>query len=939
MTPWGEALDPERVLPEYPRPQLVRDSYLNLNGPWDYAFTGLGVTAPPRRWDGAILVPFSPEAPLSGVGRTLQAEEFLWYRRDVALPTGFVRTPQDRVLLHFGAVDQDCTAWVDGRLVGEHRGGYLPFTFDVTDALAARPGAEHELVVRVRDVTDTSWRSRGKQKLTPGGIWYTPQSGIWQTVWMESVPQTYVDRLVFTPHLDSGEVEVLVAAAGRNGGTADVVVSDAGRDLVRATVPTGVPTRLSLGEQVRKWSPGDPFLYDVETVLGADRVTSYFGMRSFGVGPDRRGRTRLLLNGEPFLQAGLLDQGYWPDGLYTAPSDEALIHDIRTARELGFTMLRKHIKIESLRWYHHCDRLGMLVWQDMVNGGRPYRHGVVTAPAFIPLHVPDSRRRLFGRQDAAGRAEFDSELEETVELLGSAPSVAAWVPFNEGWGQFDAATAARRVRELDPTRVVDHASGWHHQRSRGERPGDVVSRHVYFRRYRLSGADAEDSRAAVLSEYGGYSHRVPGHTWSEQEFGYRKYADRAAFERAFLRLHHDQVGPALEQGLAGFVYTQLADVEEETNGLMTYDRKVLKVDATAVRTANQRLRQRHDHAAGGPARALSVREREIAAPVSLTLPDGRLNPDAVGWTRTPLVATDGIGHGRLGRGRNKRWEYWAVTTPTHIVALVLSDIDYAAVHGLWLLDRATGEAVSHDAIGVLGRSATLPGTLGGGPARSRTRQVSIDVEEVDGGTRLRARGDRVRLDVIAHRPPGHESLGVVVPWTERLFQYTVKDVARPASGTVWLDGVAHDVPLGDSWATLDHGRGRWPYDVEWNWGAGAGRTDGRVVGIQVGGKWTDGTGSVENALVVDGRLSKISEELVWDYDTDDWMAPWRVWGDTVDLTFTPFHLKQSVTDLKLFSSRTHQCFGHWNGWARDESGRQVPLHDLVGWAEDVHNRW
>jgi hypothetical protein len=332
-------------------------------------------------------------------------------------------------------------------------------------------------------------------------------------------------------------------------------------------------------------------------------------------------------------------------------------------------------------------------------------------------------------------------------------------------------------------------------------------------------------------------------------------------------------------------------------------------------------------------------EREITTPLSLTLPDGRLDREAVGWTRTPLITTDGIGRGRLGRGRNKRWEYWGVTTPTHVVALVVSDIDYAAVHSIWVLDRRTGEEVSHDAIGLLGRSATLPGTLGAGPVRARTKDVRIDLEEVDGGTRLRASGKRVRVDITAHRPPGHESLGVVVPWSDRLFQYTVKDVARPAEGSVWLDGTKYDVPLAESWAVLDHGRGRWPYSMHWNWGAGSGRTDGRVIGLQVGGKWTDGTGSCENSLLVDGRLTKISEELDWRYDTDDWMAPWQVVGESADLTFTPFHLKRSVTDLKVFSSRTHQCFGHWSGTVRDDTGEWIRVADVVGWAEDVRNRW
>ncbi|MCL2533338.1 MAG: DUF2804 family protein [Nocardiaceae bacterium] len=927
-TVWGDTLDPDDVLPEYPRPQLVRDSYVNLNGRWEHAFTPCDVTAPPDRWDGDIVVPFSPEAPLSGVGRILQPDETLWYRRSFSLPDGFVR---DRVLLHFGAVDQDCEVWVDGTPVGGHRGGYLPFALDITDALV---GDTHEIVVRVRDVTDTSWRSRGKQKLDRGGIWYTPQSGIWQTVWLESVPRRWIDRLVLVPHLDTGEVEVCVAPGGTGDDAAEVVVRAESREVARRTVPVGVPTRLPLGPDVRPWSPEDPFLYDVDVRLGEDHVSSYVGMRSFGVGPDASGRTRLLLNGKPYLHAGLLDQGYWPDGLYTAPSDEALVHDIRTAKDLGFTMLRKHIKIEPLRWYHHCDRLGMLVWQDLVNGGRRYRPAVVTAPVLLPVRLDDSRHALFGRQDAAGRDEFRGELDATVALLQSVPSLAAWVPFNEGWGQFDAVAATARVKELDPTRPVDHASGWHDQGG-----GDMASRHVYFRPFRLSHKDIADERAAVLSEYGGYSYRVPGHVWNDKEFGYRKIADRDAFERAFLRLQHTQIGRAVEEGLTAFVYTQLADVEDETNGLTTYDRRVLKVDVEAVRASNQRLRQRHDHAAGGPALPVSVREREITAPVSLTRPDGRLNPDAVGWTRTPLLITDGVGRGRVGKGRNKRWEYWAVTTPTHVVSLVLSDIDYAAVHGVWLLDRTTGETVGYDTIGALGRSATLPGTLGVGPARARTRKLRIDIDEVEGGTRLRAHTARVEIDVIAHRPDGHECLGVVVPWTDTLFQYTVKDVARPATGTIRVDGVATDVPAGESWATLDHGRGRWPYSVHWNWGAGSGRTDGRVVGIQIGGKWTDGTGSVENSLLVDGHLSKISEELVWTYDVGDAMAPWTVSGAAVDLTFTPFHLKRSVTDLKVFSSRTHQCFGHWSGKIQDDTGAWVRVEDVVGWAEDVRNRW
>ena len=578
MTPWGEAIDPDDVLPEHPRPQLVRDSYDNLNGYWEYAFTPADAGAP-AVWDGRILVPFSPEAVLSGVGRRLEPHEGLWYRRTFPLPPGFVR---DRVLLHFGAVDQDARVWVDGTPVGEHRGGYLPFTLDITAALV---GEEHEIVVAVRDVTDTSWRSRGKQTLTPGEIWYTAQSGIWQTVWLESVPTAYVHRLDLTPHLDSAEVEVVVHSDGPH--PAEMVVSADGAEVARATVVAGEPARVALGE-VRAWSPEDPFLYDVEVRLGEDRVRAYVGMRSVALGADAAGRTRLLLNGEPYLHAGLLDQGFWPDGLYTAPSDEALAFDIETAKDLGFTMLRKHIKIEPLRWYHHCDRLGMLVWQDLVNGGTPYHRSVTQAPVVLPfLRLDDAPAERFGRADAAGRAEFLREADETIELLRSVPSVVAWVPFNEGWGQFDAVEVAERVRGLDPGRLVDHASGWHDQGG-----GDMVSRHVYFRRYRLSRKDIREPRAAVLSEYGGYSWRVPSHTWSEVEFGYRKFRDGSSFERAFLDLQDRQIGRAVDQGLAAFVYTQLTDVEEETNGLLTYDRRVVKVDTERMRASNARMRER-----------------------------------------------------------------------------------------------------------------------------------------------------------------------------------------------------------------------------------------------------------------------------------------------------------------------------------------------------------
>ncbi|GAA1807629.1 glycoside hydrolase family 2 protein [Agromyces neolithicus] len=591
-TPWADAIDPERVLAEYPRPQLVRDSHLNLNGYWQYAISA--DARRPASWDGRILVPFSPEADLSGVGRQLQPGEHLWYRRDVRLPDGFLR---ERVLLHFGAVDQSCRVYVDDALVGSHSGGYLPFSIDVTEALA--DGDVHTLVVDVVDPSDTSFHSRGKQSLERGGIWYTAQSGIWQTVWLESVPELHVRALELRPVLADETIEVVVEASDGAGASGDaraagpsergdapdatVVVSADGHEVARAVGPAGRTLVLPVPDP-RLWSPDDPFLYDVEVHLGDDRVESYVGMRSVGIAPDADGRQRLMLNGEPVFHAAVLDQGYWPDGLYTPPSDEAMVHDIRTMKQLGFNALRKHIKIEPMRWYHHCDRLGMLVWQDMVNGGRRYHPAVITVPVKVPVRLDDRRHRLFGRHDREGREEFLTELDETVRLLKNSPCVAVWVPFNEGWGQFDALDAAERVRALDPDRVIDHASGWHDQGG-----GDLRSLHVYFRRLKVQRARQRERRAIVVSEYGGYSLRLPGHEFGPREFGYRRYRSIAELTEAFVRLHRDDVLPAIDDGLAGIVYTQLADVEDELNGLVTADRTVHKVDPDRVRDVNADL--------------------------------------------------------------------------------------------------------------------------------------------------------------------------------------------------------------------------------------------------------------------------------------------------------------------------------------------------------------
>lgn len=569
MTPWGEHLDENCILTEYPRPQMRRDSYLNLNGRWEYAITDSDEL--PRRWDGTILVPFSPESALSGVGRSLQPGQTLWYRREVIVPQGFIPT-DGRLLLHFGAVDQEAAVYWNGRLLGRHMGGYNAFTLDATDAL----GPCNSLVVRVHDDTDASFHSRGKQKTRRGGIWYTPQSGIWQTVWMEAVPRHYIESLRIVPLFDQSAVEVMVRCS-------QPLQCEATVDGRTVPFTSGEPARIPMPD-FRAWSPEDPYLYDLSVTLGEDRVESYFGMRKMEVRADRGGVKRLFLNGEPYFQSGLLDQGYWPDGLYTAPSDEALIYDIQTAKAMGFNLLRKHIKVEPMRWYYHCDRLGMLVWQDMPSGGGKYRFSTITLPLVTGIHRRDNHYRAFARASSQGRGEYMDELEEMVGQLFNAPSVVLWVPFNEGWGQFDSTLVMERLRALDPTRPVDPASGWHDQGA-----GELRSLHVYFKPFRFR--RDRRGRALALSEFGGYNLRVDGHCFNQKDYGYRRLPDAAALWRDFSRLYEREVLPAVPRGLCASVYTQLSDVEDELNGLMTYDRRVVKLDADEVRELNERLKE------------------------------------------------------------------------------------------------------------------------------------------------------------------------------------------------------------------------------------------------------------------------------------------------------------------------------------------------------------
>ena len=557
LTRWGETLDKDTVLQEYPRPQLVRESYYNLNGFWDYAITASD--ACPGAWDGEILVPFSPEAPLSGVGRILKPGQVLWYRR--TLPFG--KQDGRRMLLHFGAADQRAWVYVNGLLAGAHTGGYTAFTLDITKLLQ---DGENVLTVAVRDDTDTVPLSRGKQKTTRGGIWYTPQSGIWQTVWLESVPQNYIHSLRVTPLFDAHQVEITVEGAGQC--TIDL-------EGKRFTFPAGVPAHVPV-QSFRPWSPEHPTLYPFSVTLGDDTVYSYFAMRKCSVETDKDGVRRLFLNGKPYFHNGLLDQGYWPDGLYTAPSDDALVYDIQLAKDMGFNMLRKHIKVECDRWYYHCDRLGMLVWQDMPCGGRRYDPLIVSTPLVTGWHLDDSWYPLFGRTNVTARKAFLNELRDMVTTLYNHPCIAVWVPFNEGWGQFDSQTAVQVIRSVDKTRTIDPASGWHDQGF-----GDVRSLHVYFQKYKFQ--PDKLGRATLLSEFGGYIHRVEGHAVGGKSVGYKTCDAPLSLEYALQALYDEQIRPAIAQGLSAAVYTQLSDVEHELNGLVTYDRSIVKLPVQTLR--------------------------------------------------------------------------------------------------------------------------------------------------------------------------------------------------------------------------------------------------------------------------------------------------------------------------------------------------------------------
>ena len=533
-----------------PRPQMVRPEWNNLNGLWQYAIQDKDA-ARPDNWDGEILVPFPVESALSGVMKPVQPNQKVWYCRTFEVPE---LDGGKRLLLHFGAVDWQCTAWVNGKEVGSHVGGYDPFSFDITDAL--RDG-DNEILLAVWDPTDASWQPRGKQVLKPGGIMYTAVTGIWQTVWLETVPAAYVQSLKIVPDIDRNLVSVTVNAS--TDAKVEVAATEGDAIVAKARGKAGQAIELGIPEP-KLWSPDAPNLYDLKVRLvedgnTTDAVDSYFGMRKIEVAKDADGINRLMLNNEVLFQYGPLDQGWWPDGLYTPATDEAMKYDIVMTKQFGMNMARKHVKYECARWYYWCDKLGLLVWQDMPAGG--------------------------SAQNEKSKANFRAELKAMIDTLHNFPSIVMWVPFNEGWGQHDTPEIVEWIENYDPTRPVNEASGWHDRGS-----GTVSDMHNYPG---PGTRPVEEDRVVVLGEFGGLGMPVRGHTWqAEKNWGYVSYETAEALTDAYVGLL-TAMRPLIGQGLSAAVYTQTSDVEIEVNGLMTYDRALVKMDLQRIAEAARKL--------------------------------------------------------------------------------------------------------------------------------------------------------------------------------------------------------------------------------------------------------------------------------------------------------------------------------------------------------------
>lgn len=561
-TKWGEQIDYKNVLQEYPRPYLIRNHYLNLNGYWQYAITTTKCF--PQYFYGKILVPFSPESILSTVNKQLKPDEYLWYQRFIVLK----KNEQKRYLLHFGAVDQTAEVFINEQLIFQHIGGYLPFEIDITDQIK---NGLNDITLCIQDKSDKSFHAKGKQRLKRGGMYYTAQSGIWQTVWIEEVSQTYIQDVKIVPDYDNSQIDLTIKLNQPTNDPIEIKIED--QQPIIINEKKKIINKIIKIDKLKPWSPDSPYLYDIIIKTSQDEVKSYFAMRVFSIEKDEHNLPRICLNHEPIFLNGVLDQGYWSDGLYTAPSDEALIHDIKKMKELGFNMIRKHIKIESARWYYHCDRLGMIVWQDMVNSGHRYHTWFVTyLPTLLKSKrkkTSDKHRYLLSRHDKSSRDEFIYECKKTIDHLSHFPCISTWVLFNEGWGQFDTVNLTKMIKDIDPTRLVDSASGWFDQNC-----GDFRSEHHYFDKPKI----IPDHRAFVISEYGGYAHQIKNHISSKTIYGYQVFDELNNYQQSFQELLNNTIFPLIKDGLCAAIYTQLSDIEDEINGILTYDRKVCKLN-------------------------------------------------------------------------------------------------------------------------------------------------------------------------------------------------------------------------------------------------------------------------------------------------------------------------------------------------------------------------
>ena len=583
LTPWGENLDKNNILQEYPRPQFKRDSYMNLNGIWKYALRDKNQKL--VNYDGDILVPFSIESPLSGVQKSLKQGMTLFYNRKLNL-TNIIN--KGRYILNFGAVDQETDVYINGKHVGNHKGGYLGFSIDITDSIKNLTDISNiDLIVRVIDNLKENGEAYGKQSNPRGNIYYITTGGIWQTVWIESVPVNYLKNIKITPFYDDGiiefEPECIIGNKNIINNNINYTITDKKGNLIKTgEISSNKKSLIDIPKPFKCWSPEKPNLYFIKFKYGEDVVDSYFAMRKFTIQEDNKGIKRLFLNNKPYFHKGVLDQGYWSDGYYTAPTDEAIKFDIKNMKKMGFNMLRKHIKVEPMRWYYYCDTIGMLVWQDMPSGGSFYNPVVTMITPALKISLPDNWYSFFGRKTEESRNTYYRELEEMINQLYNVPCISTWVPFNEGWGQFDALIAVDFIRNLDATRYIDHASGFHDQFG-----GDFNSLHIYFGDFNF---EDKYGRVNVLSEFGGYSYVVEGHCGSDHHFGYFKYNTKEEFNEAYRKLILEQIVPQIRKGLSATVYTQLSDVEDEVNGLITYDRKVIKIDMEMVKELNSLLK-------------------------------------------------------------------------------------------------------------------------------------------------------------------------------------------------------------------------------------------------------------------------------------------------------------------------------------------------------------